>query len=48
MEEHNSISEHVVKMSGFVKSLNTLDCKILEELAIDRVLHSLPLAIRAL
>ena len=48
MEEHSSISEHVVKMSGYVKRLNALDCKIPEELAIDRVLHSLPLAIRAL
>ena len=48
MEEHSSISEHVVKMSGYVKRLNALDCKILEELAIDRVLHSLPLAIRVL
>ena len=42
MEEHSSISEHVVKMSGYVKRLNALDCKFPEELAIDRVLHSLP------
>ena len=48
MEERISISEHVVKMSGYIKRLNALDCKIPEELAIDRVLHSLPLAIRAL
>ena len=42
MEEHNSVSEHVVKMSGYVQRLNVLDCKILDELAIDRVLQSLP------
>ena len=44
MEEHNSVSEHVVKMSGYVQCLNALECKILNELAIDRVLQSLPLA----
>ena len=47
MEEHSSISEHVVKMSGYVQRLNALDCQILDELAIDRVLQSLPLATRA-
>ena len=41
MEEHNSVSEHVVKMSGYVQRLNALECKILDELAIDRVLQSL-------
>ena len=38
MEEHGSVSEHVVKMSGYVTRLNALDCKIPDELAIDRVL----------
>lgn len=42
MEEDNSVSEHVVKMSGYVQHLNALDCKIPGELAIDMVLHSLP------
>ena len=34
--------EHVVKMSGYVQCLNALECKIPDELAIDRVLQSLP------
>ena len=42
MEEHTSVSEHVVKMFGYVTCLNALDCKIPDELAIDRVLQSLP------
>ena len=42
MEEHSSVSEHVVKMSGYVQCLNALECKIPDELAIDRVLQSLP------
>jgi hypothetical protein len=44
MDEHSCVSEHVVKMSGFVQRLNTLDCQILDELTFDRVLQSLPLA----
>ncbi|XP_071678710.1 uncharacterized protein [Lolium perenne] len=42
MEEHISVSEYVVKMSGYVQHLNALECKILNELAIDRALQSLP------
>src|SRR3954470_4481885 len=42
MEEHNSVSEHVVKMSGYVQHLKTLEYEIPDELAIDRVLQSLP------
>src|SRR4051794_14501392 len=42
MEEHSSVSEHVVKMSGYVQRLKTLECEIPDELAIDRVLQSLP------
>jgi hypothetical protein len=38
MDEHNSVSEHIVKMSGYVQRLNALDCQIPGELAIDRVL----------
>ena len=47
MEEHSSVSEHVVKMSGYVQRLNDLDCKIPDELAIDRVLQSLPPSYKA-
>ena len=42
MEEHSSVSEHVVKMSGYVQRLKALECEIPDELAIDRVLQSLP------
>jgi hypothetical protein len=48
MEEHNSVSEHVFKMSGYVQRLNALKSQISDELAIDRMLQSLPLAIRDL
>ena len=47
MDEHSSVSERVVKMSGYVQRLNALECQIPDELAIDRVLQSLPLATRA-
>jgi hypothetical protein len=39
MEEHNSVSEHVVKMSCYVQHLNALECQIPDELAIDRMLQ---------
>jgi hypothetical protein len=42
MNKHNSVSEHVVKMSGYVQCMNALDCQIPNDLAIDRVLQSLP------
>jgi hypothetical protein len=38
MDEHISVSEHIVKMSSYVRRLNALECKIPDELAIDRVL----------
>jgi hypothetical protein len=44
MEEHNSVSEHVVKLSGYVQRLNTLEYPIPNELATNRVLQSLPLS----
>jgi hypothetical protein len=44
MDEHSSVSEHMVKMSGYVQRLNALDDQIPDELAIDRVMQSLPLA----
>ena len=42
MEEHGSVSEHVVKMSGHITRLNAPDCKIPDEMAIDRMVQSLP------
>src|ERR1041385_3606235 len=42
MDEHGSVSEHVVKMSGYVQRLNALECQIPDELAVYRVLQSLP------
>src|SRR3954469_1609809 len=42
MDEHSSVSEHVVKMFGYVQCLNALECQIPDELAVDRVLQSLP------
>src|SRR3954466_4744178 len=42
MEEGSFVSEHAIKMSGYTKRLEQLDCKIPEELKIDRVLQSLP------
>ena len=48
MEEHSSLSEHLVKMSGYVQRLNALECQIPDELAIDKVLQSLPLATKVL
>src|SRR3954467_7569504 len=42
MDEHGSVSDHVVKMSGYVQRLNALECQIPDELVVDRVLQSLP------
>jgi hypothetical protein len=42
MEEGSFVSEHAIKMLGYTQRLEQLDCKILEELKIDRVLQSLP------
>jgi hypothetical protein len=42
MEEGSSVSEHVIKMSCYTQRLEQLDCKIPEELKIDKVLQSLP------
>jgi hypothetical protein len=46
MEEHSSMSEHLVKMYGYVQCLDALECQILDKLVIDRVLQLLPLAIK--
>ena len=45
MDEHGRISEHVVKVFDCIQHLNALEYDIPGELAIDRVLHSPPLAI---
>ena len=42
MEENNSVSEHVLKMSGYYNRLNQLGVNLPDEVAIDRVLQSLP------
>ena len=42
MEENSSVSEHVLKMSGYANRLNQLGINIPDEVAIDRVLQSLP------
>jgi hypothetical protein len=38
MDEHNNVSEHVVKISGYAQRHNALKCQIPNELAIDRML----------
>jgi hypothetical protein len=45
MEKHNSVSEPMVKISGYV---DALECQIPNKLAIDRVLQSLLLATKDL
>jgi hypothetical protein len=42
MDKHSSVIEHVVKMSSYIQRMSSLECQILDELAIDRVLQSLP------
>jgi hypothetical protein len=42
IEEGSSVSEDAIKMSGYTQRHEQMDCKILEELKIDRVLQSLP------
>jgi len=42
MEEHSSVGEHAIKMSGYTRRLEELGCKIPDELKTDRVLQSLP------
>ena len=42
MEEHNSVSEHVLKMLGYADKLVSLGITIPIDLGIHRVLQSLP------
>jgi hypothetical protein len=48
MEEGSFVSEHAIKMSGCTQRLEQLDCKIPEELKIDRVCNHSHLATKAL
>jgi len=41
MEEHDNISEHTATMYGHVQHLSELEYKILDDLVVDGVLHSL-------
>ena len=42
MEEDSSVSEHALKISGYANRLKQLGVAIPDEVAIDRVLRSLP------
>src|SRR6187399_421260 len=42
MEENSSISEHLLRMSGYYNHMTQLGCKVDEDSVIDRVLQSLP------
>jgi len=42
MEENSSISEHVLKMSGYYNRLNQLGVNLPDDSVIDRILQSLP------
>src|SRR6266496_4441086 len=42
MEENSSVSEHVLKMSGYYNHLNQLGVELADDCVIDRVLQSLP------
>src|SRR3954468_8819711 len=43
MDEHDSVSEHVVKMSVYVQRLNALECQMPDEVVVDRVCSRFPL-----
>src|SRR5215216_4345402 len=42
MEENNSVSEHILKMSGYYNHLNQVGVELPDDCVIDRVLQSLP------
>src|ERR1041384_3985834 len=48
MDEHGSVSEHVVKMSGYVHCLNALECQIPNDLLLIGGCRRFPLATKAL
>jgi hypothetical protein len=41
MEEGSSIIDHTIRMTGYTQRLEQLECKIPEDLKIERVLQSL-------
>ena len=47
MEENSSVSEHILKMSGYHNHLTQLGVDLPVDCVIDRVLQSLPQAIKA-
>ena len=47
MEENNSVSEHILKMSGYHNHLTQLVVNLPDDSVIDRVFQSLPQATRA-
>ena len=42
MEGNSSVSEHILKMSGYHNHLSQLGVNLLDDIVIDRVLQSLP------
>ena len=42
MEENSSVSEHILRMSGYDNHLTQLGVNLLDDSVIDRVLQSLP------
>ena len=42
MEENSSVSEHILRMSGYYNHLTQLGVNLLDDCVIDRVLQSLP------
>ena len=42
MEESSSVSEHILKMSGYNNHLTQLGVNLLDDSVIDRILQSLP------
>ena len=42
MEENSSVSEHILKMSGYCNHLIQLGVNLLDDSIIDRILQSLP------
>ena len=46
MEENSSVSEHILRMSGYHNHLTQLGVNLPDDSVIDRVVQSLPLALR--
>src|SRR6187399_1447031 len=48
MEENSSVSEHLLRMSGYHNHMTHLGVKVDDDSVIDRVLQSLPLSYKGL